>query len=209
MHRPRVRPNRRSGVDPTKLALTSMLAASAFTVLSAFVEGGGTKHLDRAVRRRMQPRKRPRIRDAANMLTSIASPHTHPLIAVALGIIASRRTGRIAYAIFAASVGATVVDKVVRLIIHQKRPPLAGVHHGLDRYAFPSGHTCAATAIALAFVIHIWPTLSEVQRRAAAALAISLSLGVGWTRLYLDEHWIDDIIGGCLAGVTVGSIASA
>ena len=208
MHRPRVHPDRRFGIDPAKLALTSMLATSAFTVLSAVVEGGGTKRLDRAVRTRIQPRRRPRIRDAASMLTNIAAPHTHPLIAVALGIIASRRTGRIGYGIFAASVGATVVDKVVRLVIHQKRPPLAGVHHGLDRYAFPSGHTCAATAIALAFVIHIWPTLSDVQRRSAAAVAISLSLGVGWTRLYLDEHWIDDVFGGWLAGVAVGSIAS-
>lgn len=209
MHRSRVHTNRTSEVDPAKLALTSLLATSAFVVLSAVVEEGGTKRLDHAVRTRIQPRRRRRLQNAASMVTSIAAPRTHPLIAIALAVIASRRTGRIGYGIPAASVGATIVDKAVRLIIHQKRPPLAGLHHGLDRYGFPSGHTCAATAIALAFVTHIWPTLSDVQRRTTAAVAICLSLGVAWTRLYLDEHWIDDIVGGWLAGVAVGSIASA
>lgn len=94
-------------------------------------------------------------------------------------------------------------------MIHQSRPPKATHHPGLDRYAFPSGHTCAATAIGLAFAAQTAEKSSARFRHTTVSTAVSLALGVAWTRLYLDEHWIDDILGGWLAGIAVGSISVA
>jgi len=32
----------------------------------------------------------------------------------------------------------------------------------------------------------------------------AISISVGWSRLYLDEHWIDDVFGGWMAGIALG-----
>jgi membrane-associated phospholipid phosphatase len=96
----------------------------------------------------------------------------------------------------------------VRYIIHQSRPPKATRHPGLDKFAFPSGHTCAATAISLAFAAQRSGN-TRAQNRLAASAALAASLGIAWTRLYLDEHWIDDILGGWLAGIAVGGASVA
>ncbi len=34
-------------------------------------------------------------------------------------------------------------------------------------------------------------------------LGAALAIAVGWSRLYLDEHWVDDVAGGWLLGVAV------
>jgi len=40
--------------------------------------------------------------------------------------------------------------------------------------------------------ILVWTTVAAV------------ALGVGWSRLYLDEHWLDDVVGGWMAGTVIG-----
>ncbi|MGI8766260.1 MAG: phosphatase PAP2 family protein [Gemmatimonadaceae bacterium] len=97
----------------------------------------------------------------------------------------------------------------MRLIIHQERPPHASRHQGLDQYAFPSGHTCAATAIVFTVATELWPVAGPKARAATVLLAAVTAGGVALTRLYLDEHWLDDIVGGWLAGVAIGSASVA
>lgn len=42
------------------------------------------------------------------------------------------------------------------------------------------------------------------MRNALAAAGIVTSIAMAWSRLYLDEHWIDDVIGGLFAGLAIG-----
>ncbi|MDQ2890516.1 MAG: phosphatase PAP2 family protein [Gemmatimonadota bacterium] len=200
---------RRAQPDRRPLVLTSLCSAMGFLALTAAVERGWTKGVNREVRSWVRPRQRKGMTRAADAGTNAAAPYVHPVIALALGAAATRRTGRLAYPIPLASLGATIIDKSVRTVVHQLRPPESPKHHGLDRFAFPSGHTCATTAISLAFAAEVWATASEPQRRAVAATGVAAALGIAWTRLYLDEHWIDDIVGGWLAGISIGSIAAA
>ncbi|MEO6863847.1 MAG: hypothetical protein ABI229_00200, partial [Gemmatimonadaceae bacterium] len=147
---PRVKPRRVAGARP----LAAGLSAVGFTLLAIAVDRGATATYDRRARRLIRPLKSERLTKIARLATNIANPHVHPLLATVLALGVSRRTGRTgraALAIPLASIGATVVDRGVRYLIHQSRPPKATHHPGLDRYAFPSGHTCAATAIGLAF----------------------------------------------------------
>lgn len=204
-----VRPSNPESTARPALLMTSLMATAGFLALSIAVQKRATYAVDRKLRRKFHPRSRRAVTRAAELATDAASPHVHPIVALVLAAIATRATGRVAYAIPLASICATVVDKSTRMVIHQERPPRAGTHHGLDRYAFPSGHTCAITAISLATAFTLWPTLSLAQRGSIASAGAVAALGIGWTRLYLDEHWIDDILGGLLAGVAVGSGAVA
>jgi undecaprenyl-diphosphatase len=88
--------------------------------------------------------------------------------------------------------------------VHQRRPPKAGHHHGHNQYGYPSGHVTAATAIAIATAAEIDDRLSVAERTMLWTAVAALSLSVGWSRLYLDEHWIDDVAGGWMAGIAIG-----
>jgi undecaprenyl-diphosphatase len=96
------------------------------------------------------------------------------------------------------------VDNVTRVFLHQRRPPKAGHHHGHNQYAYPSGHVTAATAIAIATAAEIDDRLSAAERTMLWSAVAALSISVGWSRLYLDEHWIDDVAGGWMAGIAIG-----
>lgn len=185
-----------------------MIVASAigFAIVASATAAGLTRGIDRDVRRGIHPRRNSRLTTFASAVTTGAAPHVHPFIAGALSITFSLLAERPVVGPSVASLAATVIDKGSRLVIHQRRPPRSGRHSGLDRYAFPSGHTCAMTAIAVA-------AAHEVARRAprarpaawgGAATAAALT---AWSRLYLDEHWIDDIVGGWLAGMAIGHTA--
>jgi undecaprenyl-diphosphatase len=139
----------------------------------------------------------------------LADPHAYPFVAAALALLINRTKREGGLGPIAASFGALAVDNGTRLFVHQRRPPKAGPHHGRSRYAFPSGHTTAATAIAIACAGEISEQLSYRERVMLWTAVAALSISVGWSRLYLDEHWMDDVLGGWLAGIAlgIGSIA--
>jgi len=62
----------------------------------------------------------------------------------------------------------------------------------------------AATAIAVASAAEIADRLSPEERKLLWTAVIAFSISVGWSRLYLDEHWMDDVVGGWMAGVAIG-----
>ncbi len=65
--------------------------------------------------------------------------------------------------------------------------------------SFPSGHT--ATSFACATV------LSFVAPRFAPAVFV-LALAIGYSRIYVGAHWVFDVLGGAVLGVTVGLLAA-
>ena len=173
------------------------------------VKRDSTKGVDRAVRQRIHPRRSRKVTAVAKGISYLAGPHIHPAVAAALGVLLRIERGRGGYGPSAASVAALGVDNALRLFIHQRRPPGATRHHSRDRYAFPSGHTTAATAISVAVAAGIDDELPRSQRILLWTAVAAVALGVGWSRLYLDEHWLDDVVGGWLAGTVIGLAAAS
>jgi membrane-associated phospholipid phosphatase len=185
-------------------AMTALSSAAIAGGLGVAVKRDSTTRINRAVRRRIHPRRSAALRSVARGISYFADPHAHPFVAAALGLLINRRKGEGGLGPVAASFGALAADNATRLFVHQRRPPKAGRHHGLARYGYPSGHTTAATAIAIACAGEISDQLSYRERVALWTAVAALSISVGWSRLYLDEHWMDDVAGGWLAGIAVG-----
>jgi len=183
------------------IGLTATAVAGGTAVA---VKRGSTRGIDRAVRRRIHPRRSPRVTAVAKGISFLAGPHVHPVASAALGILLRVERGRGGYGPSAASVGSWGMDNATRIFIHQKRPPNAGPHRSLNRYSYPSGHTTAATAIGVAAASAVAPDLPRGRQFLLWATVAGVALAVGWSRLYLDEHWLDDVVGGWMAGTVIG-----
>ena len=185
-------------------AITAISGATAAGGIGVAVNRDSTMPINRAVRRRIHPKRSPALKSVAEAISYLAGPHTHPFAAGALGLLIrwKRRSGGLAPG--AASLAALAVDNETRIVIHQRRPPKAGRHYGRNRYGYPSGHVTASTAIAVAAASEMAGGLSRRQQSVVWATVAGVSIAVGWSRLYLDEHWMDDVVGGWMAGVAIG-----
>jgi membrane-associated phospholipid phosphatase len=67
--------------------------------------------------------------------------------------------------------------------------------------SFPSAHVTHITAIAAAFA-------EEADRPWTTALGASAVAFTGWQRLYRDQHWMSDVIGGIIVGAAASRVTA-
>jgi undecaprenyl-diphosphatase len=89
----------------------------------------------------------------------------------------------------------------LKSIFARARPDLTTALVSARSYSFPSGHAMASFIIfgALAYIALRQPW-SWAARSAALAIALTVVVLVGVSRVYLGVHWASDIAGGWSAG---------
>lgn len=103
----------------------------------------------------------------------------------------------------AATVGATALSQTLKRSLGRARPDVAIVGFeplaaNPDRFSFPSGHTAAAFAVAVAFA---------GEPAGLGPLALLLATGIGLSRVYLGAHYPLDVAAGGILGVVAGIAA--
>lgn len=100
---------------------------------------------------------------------------------------------------------AEIVVEVAKGFFHRGRPPLPLVE--TVGYSFPSGHAVAASSIAVALVLVLFPAGPE--RRRWEWLAVGFAFVMAGSRVYLRAHWLSDVVAGILlgSGVALGVAA--
>jgi membrane-associated phospholipid phosphatase len=120
------------------------------------------------------------------------------VVAVALYLL-RRRAFNEAALLSVAALGIEVLNPVLKLLFHRPRPELAYVH--IDTYSFPSGHAAGASAI-YGVALYLLARRAALRWRVLCGIGyVALVVVIGFSRLYLEVHYLSDV----LAGVSLGT----
>lgn len=102
--------------------------------------------------------------------------------------------------------GLVITNLTVKPLVARLRPwmvmeELSVLIYSNDMNSFPSGHTCAAFAFAVALCV----TLPQKWVKAAALIAAAL---MGFSRLYVGVHFPSDVLAGALLGSACGLLGA-
>lgn len=124
-----------------------------------------------------------------------------PLCTAAVVRFMLLRKRRQAVFLGAALAGATVVNDLLKFVVHRSRPePFFGT--APESFSFPSGHVAFSASLygALAFVVAA--NIGRVTLRAGVWVAVALLVfAIGWSRIYLGVHYPTDVIAGLLVAI--------
>lgn len=192
----------------TLIAVVSAIALLVFADVGEDVAEHSTVQFDNAVRGWFVDHQNPLLYKIALASTWIGSPVVMVLLAIGMGIWFYRRSGRSrAGVVVAAPAVGGLLSGVIKALYGRARPAGAALLHE-HSYSFPSGHaaTSAAVVVTLCYVLArermiSWPT--------AILIGGGVPLVVGITRLYLDVHWMTDVVGGWAVGLFVAGMSAA
>ncbi|MBV8577521.1 MAG: phosphatase PAP2 family protein, partial [Acetobacteraceae bacterium] len=101
------------------------------------------------------------------------------------------------------------VSDVLKNIFRRPRPDYWILIHE-PTWAYSSGHAMFAVIVYWLWAWFIWNSdLPLIARRIATPLLALWGCGVIWSRLALGAHWITDLVGGILLGITAIAVALA
>jgi membrane-associated phospholipid phosphatase len=120
--------------------------------------------------------------------------------AVAATLLVLKQRASAIFVVVTAGTGA-LLNLILKMIYERARPDLASAIAAARTYSFPSGHAMGSfiTLGALSYVAlrQPWPWAAK---SAALAVALTMVVLVGVSRVYLGVHWASDIAGGWSAG---------
>jgi membrane-associated phospholipid phosphatase len=210
----RERRNRMPGRAGTpRRSLANLLAGVAFSVLvlllGLMAKTSPVSSLDLRIEQHIAAEDRAStLTTLARAISTIATPETvgvglMVLVPVIL-VLARRRVD--ALKVFCMFAGALTLAEIGKKLIGEHRPPASLWAMQADSGAsYPSGHTTAAAALAVALVV-IAATLAG--RSAALVLGGLYAVAVAASRVYLADHYPPDVIGGMLCAVAAAFIVT-
>lgn len=123
------------------------------------------------------------------------------LLGVAVALLLIRRRPRLALYLVTATVGATMLDPALKLIVGRLRPVVDVPVAAAPGNSFPSGHALGSFVAYGALLLVFLPAIPRRARPFAMALVGLLVAAIGFTRIALGVHYLSDVIGGWLLGL--------
>lgn len=104
-----------------------------------------------------------------------------------------------------ATLSSSILTGVLKYIVGRPRPQgltfsPTGIFESFSQYAYPSGHVLFFVVF-FGFVAYLsWKFLCGLLRWIVLSACFMLIVLIGPSRIYLDEHWVSDVIGSYLIG---------
>jgi undecaprenyl-diphosphatase len=89
---------------------------------------------------------------------------------------------------------------LTKWLMNKPRPTLRG-------YGFPSGHVFGVTVFVMIALYLLWRfDVRPARQRAARIAGAAFVTTVAYSRIYVNAHWLSDVVGGFLAGIAFGLV---
>ena len=128
---------------------------------------------------------------------------TTPLVAITLSIavyLFYRRHRNDAFLLVVATLGVLIIVPVVKWSIHSPRPLNSIIQ--VSGFSFPSGHVMNTVVLLGALTYLIWQHFkSRNVKILSGILFVLISFLVGFSRIYLNVHWLSDVLGAYSLGI--------
>jgi undecaprenyl-diphosphatase len=206
-------PSKRRAVGRREIGLILLLAVAAAALLLAGLAdqsaAGGLGRFDRAILLALRNPADPAdpIGPAwlETMFTDLTALGGNTVLAavtliVVLYLVLARRPGAAAFVIGSVA-GGTLLTFLLKSGFDRPRPDLVAHIVSVSTPSFPSGHAMQSAIVYLtlgALLTRIEPR--RIVRIYFVAVAVCLTLVVGFSRVYLGVHWPTDVLAGWLAG---------
>jgi undecaprenyl-diphosphatase len=139
---------------------------------------------------------------AAADLTALGSIAVLGVVVLIVGgLFAAVGRTRQAIVLIVASVGAVIWSQGLKMLFDRSRPD--DIFHAVEvvNSSFPSGHAMLSASVYLTLGALAWRFSSRLKVRVyALAAAISVTLIVGLSRVFLGVHWPTDVLAGWCVG---------
>lgn len=181
--------------------------AIGFYIVSLFVVSYTIDRFDILVATWVQSVRSDMLIQLSNILAAVGAPRLGMRAAVSLAVLGMGavfclrrqqfRTLAPQFIIIAAvNIAAFYSNYWLKLFFHRMRP----TDHIMS-YSYPSGHAMASFAFYVTVAYLLWDNIpSRSGRVIVAGVCSLLTLLIGLSRIYLNEHYPSDIIGGYFAG---------
>jgi membrane-associated phospholipid phosphatase len=194
---------------PGGIALTILLLVLAAAIIDAVLTiAGALAPLDRSATAHLYGFRSGWLVPVMVALTLLGEDPPLDVFAVAVAVWAYRSGNRLsAFAMICVALAARIVGVAMKELVRRPRPLLHLPPHpltALHGYGYPSGHAVLSMAI-LGFGAGLLLKLlaGRIGGRLAVTVCAVLIIGIGWSRVYLGFHWLNDVVGGYLDGATV------
>jgi membrane-associated phospholipid phosphatase len=174
---------------------------SAFAWLASEVLEQDTVAMDNATLQFLQRFSSPEMTLVANLVSAMGSQVVLAVGAALLVAFFWQRRWGAAVSLIVVTAGAQVLNDVLKADFHRTRPTPVGGFIDAQQYSFPSGHAMVSAAFYLFIAYLAWRLVHDRWKRIliVSALVVLVAL-IGVSRLYLEAHYLSDVIAGYLAG---------
>ena len=201
--------SRRSSI--ARDAIVAILSALVFFWLASIVRNDAVPPFDTALRDAIHGLASPPLTAFMDAMTQLGSGWLiFPLSAILAFRLARQERRREAALLILAVVGAKLLEQILKTQFHRLRPDPFFDYPRPGSYSFPSGHALLSCSFypTIAWILPPpdWPLARTWTVR---ALAILLTLCIGFTRVYLGVHYPIDVLGGYAGAIAWTSIVRA
>jgi len=139
--------------------------------------------------------------DALTLVTRLGEVWVIAPVAILVAVVEVRRTRNRWVVPFLLTVilGDKILTSAIKQLIDRARPTIEAVAATLGP-SFPSGHTSTAAASWAAFALVVGRWWGRRAWPALAGTAVGIAVAVALSRVFLDVHWLTDVLGGLALG---------